>query len=300
MSIDDIKTQDAQLGKSYDNVYKNALDSFMKEYNALSPTSDKDEIKAREQGKTKTIKAIKEMTDEQRKQAMIRSRKFMPLKKTVIQPVVPPKEKLIVNKLKDQPPLRLQVLQEPVAGFKQKEMKPIQEPEPSEEKATRKEKHKHLTYDSSEEDEPTPSKVKSMVKRLEKKMTPQTKAADKQPSSNPKPKSLHEVFQDIADKLDGRKFEPIDELPPSEELEKMNLKELREIAKKQKVDKYYLLRKPQLLFVLNVPKKLPSSSPKPSSPKQTFKSPRLPSSGGKIKNKRVVGKSLAAVANINA
>ena len=119
-SISDIKAEDAQIGQTYDDVYKNGLDTFMKEYNALQPTTDVDELKAREEGKTKTIKALKQMTEEQKTKAIIRSKQILP-KKTVIRPVVPvEKPKLISQRKKGNPPLRLDVLQKPVQGFNDK------------------------------------------------------------------------------------------------------------------------------------------------------------------------------------
>ena len=197
MSIDQIKTEDAQLGKAYDNLEKNGLDSFMKEYNALSPTTDVDELKMREQGKKKTVKAIKDMTEEQRKQAMIRSRKFMP-KKTVIQPVVPPtpkeKPKVISDRKKGEPPLRLQE-QEPVKGFKESKKKIL---------------------DVSTESPPAPKKsrtesVKSIIKKfINPNDTPAPKPKAVEKTSTPKARSLGDIFTDIADRA-GKRFIPIAE-----------------------------------------------------------------------------------------
>ena len=115
-SIDNIKASDAQIGPTYDNVYQNSLKAFMKDYNELHPTTDADELKLREVNKTKTIKALKEMTEEQKTKAMIRAKRFMP-KKTVIQPVVPvEKQKIVTNRKKGETPLRLKS-QAPVKEF---------------------------------------------------------------------------------------------------------------------------------------------------------------------------------------
>jgi len=261
MSIDQIKTEDAQLGKAYDNLEKNGLDSFMKEYNALSPTTDVDELKMREQGKKKTVKAIKDMTEEQRKQAMIRSRKFMP-KKTVIQPVVPPtpkeKPKVISDRKKGEPPLRLQE-QEPVKGFKESKKKIL---------------------DVSTESPPAPKKsrtesVKSIIKKfINPNDTPAPKPKAVEKTSTPKPRSLGDIFTDIADRAGGKKFIPIAEeggdkeeksvpppLPPIENMQKLNLKDLRELAKSYKIDKYYHLNKPELLIRLNSTRRKSLSRP---------------------------------------
>ena len=292
-SMDEIKLSDAQLGQAYDNAYQNGLDSFMKEYNALQPTTDVDELKAREEGKTKTIKALKQMTEEQKTKAMIRSKRFMP-KKTVIQPVVPvSKPKLISNRKRGEAPLRLQVLQEPVQGFSDNsKTTPLSESPVPARKSTPSSKSTQG------------SNVKSLIQSFDK-LTPAPKSNAKSPSSTPKPRSLSSVFSDIAD---GPPFEPsLPSLPPPEALELMNLKQLREIGKSQKIDKYYSLRKPELLFVLSV-KKLPQTGPSSpvdesrtdSTPRKLFRNPRMPSSGGKLTKKYKVGKEFTTVANIHA
>jgi hypothetical protein len=126
-SISDIKEGDANAGKEFDKVYKNALDSFMKDYNKLPETEDEDELKFRAHEKKMAEKELQKMTDEQKKQAKIRNiKKFMP-KRTVIKPVVQVEEKpkFVSSRKKGQPPLRLDVLQKPVEGFEKSKIEEL-------------------------------------------------------------------------------------------------------------------------------------------------------------------------------
>ena len=128
-SIDDIRAnyndQDKVLGQKYDDIYKKQLDSFMEMYNKMPITTDKKELSRREKIKNENLETVSDILDEQKAKAIKRARINItkPIQnKTVIRPVVVPvsKPKLISQRKKGNPPLRLDVLQKPVQGFDDK------------------------------------------------------------------------------------------------------------------------------------------------------------------------------------
>ena len=170
--MDEIKDLDTAVDNSVDKQYKEELAEFMKlyrsEYNAATPQEKKDFHE----------RNTKRLADTKReKKGLIR--KDTP--KTVISPVVTP-----TKPPQPPPPPRRTVIQ------------PVKEA--SEEKPARKDIYKHLTYDSSDEDEP--------VKEAPKQETPK--------------KDMDDISQ-------------------------MNVRQLKDIAKKAGIDRYYKLNKQDLI-----------------------------------------------------
>jgi hypothetical protein len=231
-SIDDIRASDAQLGKEFDAQYDNALNSFMKDYNALPETKDKDELKYRAEGKKRSLKALEQIRDEQKKSARIKGiKKFMPTKRTVIKPVVPVEKKpkkFISQRRKGQPPLRLDVLQNPVEGFNDtSKIGKLKEPP---------------------DFTPEEGKVSSLIQEFENlAITPPKPAtrARKAKATPPAPRKPIEIPN-----LYPREIPNV--IPKDPFTEKLTVKLMKEMAKDQHIKRYSTMNKSQLIQALNL------------------------------------------------